>query len=465
MKQYTLGAILAVTVLLMQGCETTKTVREQAEEVAKDWNFTIRAAGVIPVYPMSADLRPGDVFLSRTPVNAEADLWEERGYIPIEAHLLRLPVDYDDFYGSQAGTELEGLEKAKLYGRNNPAWVDTILEPDAPPIVGFPSYSFRASFETGLAGAVPIQGVPVALSFLNVKDASANLSISDASSYGIDVAQLHKTLVDWAGDNADLLNSYVPIDPDAEPAYLRVVYRIYRAKQFDIGMYNVSGTGITSSIGAKKEVPTATLQRKSQPPAEGDGDDDQGAGDQEADNQSAITTEHRTFRADYDELLKSLSNNANDEPSQRPDVGDLAEAQLPGASVQFTSAAERSVSFKQTFTTPIVVGYHAFDVEIRYGGKVGAPMSTLERIDGSTPVLVNFDWDPDKTSKIITDWLNEKDERGNTANLDEMTRWLKQYMKPVPPVTDFVNDPKFYRARLRAIEVFNIETEKGGDNG
>jgi len=40
--------------------------QHQLERVAKDWCLTIRASQVIPVYPLTEDLQPGDVFLVQT---------------------------------------------------------------------------------------------------------------------------------------------------------------------------------------------------------------------------------------------------------------------------------------------------------------------------------------------------------------------------------------------------------------
>ena len=50
----------------MGGCPATR--QAQLEGVAKDWCATIRASQVIPVYPPTADLLPGDMFLVDRPV-------------------------------------------------------------------------------------------------------------------------------------------------------------------------------------------------------------------------------------------------------------------------------------------------------------------------------------------------------------------------------------------------------------
>jgi len=53
------------------GC-ASYNARKQLEGVAKNWCETIRASQVIPVYPLTEDLTPGDVFLVQRPIATEA---------------------------------------------------------------------------------------------------------------------------------------------------------------------------------------------------------------------------------------------------------------------------------------------------------------------------------------------------------------------------------------------------------
>ncbi len=55
--------ILAVAVAMLSGCATQKMSGDQLARVAKDWSLGIRASQIIPVYPLTEDLQPGDVFL------------------------------------------------------------------------------------------------------------------------------------------------------------------------------------------------------------------------------------------------------------------------------------------------------------------------------------------------------------------------------------------------------------------
>jgi hypothetical protein len=51
--------VLAVVSAGLSGC----SYEQQVRNVARDWCMTIRASQVIPVYPLTEDLQPGDIFL------------------------------------------------------------------------------------------------------------------------------------------------------------------------------------------------------------------------------------------------------------------------------------------------------------------------------------------------------------------------------------------------------------------
>ena len=66
MRRTVIFGIIGLLVLFI-GC-TTKLRNKQLEKVAKDWALIFRASQVIPVYPLTEDLQPGDVLLVSTPI-------------------------------------------------------------------------------------------------------------------------------------------------------------------------------------------------------------------------------------------------------------------------------------------------------------------------------------------------------------------------------------------------------------
>jgi len=88
----------ALLVVLATGCASYQK-RKELQAVARDWCFTIRASQVLPVYPLTEDLQPGDVFPITAPFGQEARLYSRKGFLPLDQHLVRLqPLDFGTFY-------------------------------------------------------------------------------------------------------------------------------------------------------------------------------------------------------------------------------------------------------------------------------------------------------------------------------------------------------------------------------
>src|SRR5262245_36709469 len=91
------GWIGPAALVVAGGCGTTRM--DQLERVAKDGCETIRASQVIPVYPLTEDLQPGDVFLVQVPVDRQQEIYRKKGFLPLDNHLARLdPASYGAFY-------------------------------------------------------------------------------------------------------------------------------------------------------------------------------------------------------------------------------------------------------------------------------------------------------------------------------------------------------------------------------
>src|ERR1041384_5057878 len=83
--------------LCTAGCALDK--QQELEKVAKDWCATIRASQVMPVYPLTQDIQPGDLFLVQLPIDKQQEVWKQKGSLPLDNHLGRLdPRGYKDFY-------------------------------------------------------------------------------------------------------------------------------------------------------------------------------------------------------------------------------------------------------------------------------------------------------------------------------------------------------------------------------
>jgi hypothetical protein len=387
--------VLALLVLVclavnLIGC-TAYLRRKELEAVAKDWSMSIRASQVIPVYPLTEDVQPGDVFLVQTPVQSQADLYSERGFLPLDQLVTRLSeMRFREFYkdaywlGDYATTphtrprpRIEAEPDAAAQGESPAAKKPTPGRPESPvpgadaapgtptaasnagrqtaersrgtrfpdaevPRVAFPSYDFIVESGAGAKVAVPVQGVPVGLALMGTSSATGSITLSDAFTYGTDGETLLRRLNEWAV--WDVRQELGRIARSTKtPLYLRVVSRVYLVGAVVVSLQNQAARSAGVDAGAAQNVPLVDL-RNSQ------------------------TDELKTVASSYREALSALSSALN--------------AGLPGGSIRLASATRGSVILHEDFDRPLVLGYLGFDVPVRADGSLGPPVATKDVLEG-----------------------------------------------------------------------------------
>jgi len=335
LRAISLPALVVIMAILTSGCTTTLRNAE-LEKVAKDWSLVIRASQVIPVYPLTEDLQPGDVLLVSRPIEEQASLYKKRGFLPLDQHMVRFySKNYKKFYGSRYGTKDNAIPPAQWQTPD----ANGELNWKAAPHAGFPSYQFSVRTGSGLNLAMPIQGVPVALSLMHAGSASGTVTIADAYTYGLDIFHLEKMVRSWGIKNRKLLRSYAP--RDGRNHFLRVVSRVYVTGRVSVTINNDEATSGEARGGADRPI-------------------------------ELMMTKEGAVTDNYASVISALNK--------------LAAEQLPGAKVKFATASSRSVSFSETFEHPLVIGYVGFDMPIMNGGRLGAPISTLAQLEGATTI-------------------------------------------------------------------------------
>jgi hypothetical protein len=349
-----LGA--ALSILLAAGCATKKA---ELEHVAKDWCMTIRASQVVPVYPLTEDTQPGDVFLVQVPVDRQQEIYQRRGFLPLDNHLARLnPSGYDEFYAHSFldGNATNILPRdwirpngSGIYhgtnGTNTLCW-------QASPRAGFPSYSFSVRNGGGLSLAVPVSGVPVGLSLLASDAANGSVQISDARTLGVDTLSLYHQLRDWAATNASFLHFFGG-GTDAKPNYLRVITRVYAAGKMTVTLKDASNRSAGLDVGVPKPVNLLVPELPST----------------NASPENAVRNFTNAFNA-LGDVVKAAGT-----------VATNATGVLPGGSLRLAAASSRSVSVDETFDPPMIFGYLGFDCAIFRGGVLGPPIPTYAVLD------------------------------------------------------------------------------------
>lgn len=332
--------VVGLAAVVAAGCPANQETG--LHRVAKDWSQTIRASQIIPVYPLTEDLFPGDVFLVQRTVDQQSKAYRETGFLPLDHHVDRItPTGYRAFYRGSFEAGANNAPGPATWMTGDPAW-------RAAPNAAFPTYSFSVSRGAGFNLALPVSGVSAGLSLLGAEAATGTITIAETRTYGVDTRSLVTDVGHWARENRDLLRAYAP-DPEGgeaaspSPNYLRVVTRVFLAGKVNISLQASRNAGGEARGAAPS--PLALL------PA------DQGAGAAGAAQATA---------ANYSSALDTLNRTLGD-----PDKG----AAL-GAGLRIVAASARSISLDETFRRPLVIGYLGFDMRILPGGRLGPPFPT-----------------------------------------------------------------------------------------
>jgi len=316
--------------------------RRQLERVAKDWSLTIRASQVVPVYPLSEDLQPGDLFLVSRTTQDQHEAYVERGFLALPEHVGRLTdLDYarpyEGSFGIGAHDDTPHHWQFPADGENG--WDDA-------PRAFFPSYTFRVERGSGARIALPARSVPIGLGLLQSDSIDGTVVLSDARVYGVPFEDLWEPVQDWArASNVRRLLADARGDDACESAFLRAVTRVYLIGAIDVSLVDAAAGAGGIDVGQAPEI----------------------------------------------ELLESPSGEAvADYEAARAAIGDQLlgpNVDAAGGAVRFAQLSRRSVSAQETFERPLVVGYLGFDFPILEGGALGNPIETLSVMEGE-PVRI-----------------------------------------------------------------------------
>jgi len=349
--------LLILSVSLSAACSLTHLRNKQIEAAAKDWSLVIRGSQVIPVYPLTEDLQPGDVLLVSTPIEQQADLYRKSGFLPLDQMLVRLLAgnyrdsyenQFIEYYDGRYGTGAAQLPPGRRESGDDAGPRQGVDAPRA----AFPAYQFSVRTGSGINLAIPIQGVPFALGLMNSGSASGTVTISDAYTYGLDNYRLERLVRDWADSNRLLLRNYEP--RNGSYSYLRVVSRVYLTGGVDVSVSNDQARAADVSAAADRPVDLLQPRESSRP---SNGPAGEGA--------AGEPVEASVSRESYKSMLKA--------------VNVIADEKF-GGRVRIATASSRSVTMSETFERPLVVGYVGFDMPVYEGGRLGAPISTLEQL-------------------------------------------------------------------------------------
>lgn len=416
---------LLIVVSQIAGCASYQKQKE-LEKVAKDWCLTIRASQVIPVYPLTEDLEPGDIFLVQTPIPKQAEEYKKRGFLPLDQHMTRISkLDYQTFYKKFYGINTHTDTPhhwQRLYSAPDANSDPNIYDPNKhllpthwheAPRAAFPSYTFKVNSTVGFQAALPIKGIPVGLSMIQAEKATGSVIISDAYTYGIPFDELSTRVYVWARKpaNRDVLQGvrsgvvegepwldrlgrfvFAPISGKSERTiYIRVINRVYLTGRVDVSLRNTTSGNVWGKGG--------WFQKSTGP-----------------------------------NLVES--NDVNDLVTRYNKVIKVSDPKTDiGGKFNVIWATNRSVSLSEAFDRPLVIGYLGFDFPVMPDGSLGAPISTQNQLSGKGATYSeSFD-----SASII-----------NMAVEKELT----------PLIDSFISLDSTDSKDMAAIEVFNDEAAK-----
>jgi hypothetical protein len=358
-----------VFILACSGCAVLDTTEQ--ERIAKAWCLNIRASQVIPVYPLTADLKPGDLFVVPFTVEREARMYQGRGFMPLTGLVGRVsPVEYRTFY-PRYSPDGNGWPFTTMKNGNGPSC----------PQVAFPTYTVRTSRQNGIDMAVPVNGVAVGLDLLEAKEATATVSIDGAYTYGLDETTLRYAVERWLDDQK---RQEAEVKQPLQPVL-------------------AATHGSPSGKGTVDEIPLSpppVLGRFTPRNAERIHNDyvwdhlvDSLLGRNPYEKTFHLRVVTRVFLASSVTVSITATGNGSAHLDASSRLTQLAqrveEANKSGSGLKlsFVSSSSNSVTLRTTFPEPLVFGYHAFDVPINEKGNPDwtRAMETGSKLSVRTP--------------------------------------------------------------------------------
>jgi len=382
--------------------------------------MTIRGSQVIPVYPLTEDIQPGDIFLVQVPIEKQQKLYRKNGFLALDNHLDRLnPTGYNRFYEHSFFAKGETNDLPRDWIRpsgTNQSW-------QLAPHVAFPSYSFTVRNGAGMNLAVPVQGVPVGLSLMASDAASGTIEIKDAYTIGVDTISLYHQLQDWAKMNPDFLAWFGPNGKQTN--FLRVVTRIYATGKMSVSLMNASSRsgGLDAGVPKPVNLLTATLPANST-------------------NTSEATLQN------YTNGWNTLSQIVQAAGAVKGAAGNV----LPGGSLRLTAASARSVSIDESFAPPIVFGYIGFDCAITENGELGAPIPTYAVIQSGQTLNQLKQFQQFKHEIKSQGELLSKIQTNYSADSIVKREGIRKKASNIGLISGTVSDENFINMLRRAIE-------------
>lgn len=359
--------LLAANSIAMTACQS-KPPQQQLEQVAKDWSMTVRAAQVMPIYPLEQYILPGDLYLSHKSVDAEIETWKEKGFLPLINRDSFIPIStayYDEYY-------------SRGQSENQPSFA-------MPPEAAFPSYSFTIDNRGSAGVALPLASVPIALSAAGAQGATGSVILKGATSQGLPNRKMDEIVRAWASAPINKTWLSGAAGSTSSPTMLRVITRVFSISGATVSLTFSDVSGGALNVGASTSTPdlisassasydalinslnTQLVQKTGSsvgdlpaPPVEPElisKDPEIAALQADIESVKRLKTQQQ-----LQAIRQQISNAAMESK-----FGGYI---LPGTAIKVASRSERGVTMDETFNKPLVIGYWASEYLVRRDGGI-----------------------------------------------------------------------------------------------
>jgi outer membrane protein OmpA-like peptidoglycan-associated protein len=395
--------IFALLFLIVTGAWITGVPHSARQlSVIQEWDAGISKLGITPVFPPREDIQVGDLFLT-----VGAGSTGERGPAPKQIWLadLGLASSIQDFYKSRFAMPAESAGKDDAGRLAPPAGsANGVFKTGALPTrlrsVSFPSFSIISNRSVKLSVADTVFQFFRSGSF-GQSDYIVTISIPDAESYGVPAL----TALD-AVSSACITEKQINqvLTRLRTPGRIEVVTEVYYARSIDYTITLRTGAGSTIAVTpadiekirnlatqiGQKSPNTETLRAEAATPREGG-----------PSAPPTATTSARSAETRRDQALLEAIKAELDKMSEA-----IAGPNAPAVSGTLVRSDSRSVTLRQSFAQPVVIGYLGLPPEFASQPCKQPDRQTIFPREGTASpppqpphtFLVFFDWDSSTVS-------------------------------------------------------------------
>lgn len=223
MKKPVSCSLIVLAIGVAASCQSVPTSRE-VELAIKTWCLTVRANQIIPVYPLTNNVQPGDIYLVDRHIDEEVMLYNSRGFLPLDGRIGTVSL-------------VERFENPARMGH-----------------AAFLRYSSKAYRGGEVSFALPLHAVPIGLELLHINEAQTTVSIEEARTYGMDIERLYGLVRNWVQDHEDFIKTVSSNRKEGSPTLrLRVIGQIYLTGRMNVSLQSQRSSTAVASAGFPKD--------------------------------------------------------------------------------------------------------------------------------------------------------------------------------------------------------------------